>query len=51
MNSLKQVLAHYRGLSSQDADKITAELKHGVLRVKLPRAEALKPRKIEVKSE
>lgn len=25
MNSLKQVLAHYRGLSSQDADKITAE--------------------------
>lgn len=25
MNSLKQVLAHYRGFSSQDADKITAE--------------------------
>ena len=25
MNSLKQVLAHYRGLSSQDTDKITAE--------------------------
>ena len=25
MNSLKQVLARYRGLSLQDADKITAE--------------------------
>jgi HSP20 family molecular chaperone IbpA len=31
-----------------DADKINAELENGVLRVTLPKAEALKPRKIDV---
>lgn len=31
-----------------DADKIHAELKEGVLRVSLPKAEAVKPRKITV---
>jgi HSP20 family protein len=33
---------------SVDADKINAELQDGVLRVTLPKAEALKPRKIAV---
>ena len=31
-----------------DADRIQAELKDGVLQVTLPKAEALKPRKIAV---
>ena len=31
-----------------DADKIAAELRDGVLRVSLPKAEALKPRRINV---
>jgi HSP20 family protein len=31
-----------------DADKVHAELKDGVLRVSLPKAEAIKPRKITV---
>ncbi len=31
-----------------DAEKITAELTQGVLRLKLPKAEALKPRRIEI---
>jgi len=32
-----------------DADNITAELKNGVLTVRLPRSEAVKPKKIAVK--
>jgi HSP20 family protein len=33
-----------------DASKIEAELSAGVLRVKLPKSEALKPRRIEIKA-
>jgi len=33
-----------------DAEKITAELTAGVLRIHLPKSEALKPRKIEVRA-
>jgi len=42
----------YRAFSineTVDSDKITAELKHGVLTVHLPKSEAVKPRKIAVK--
>lgn len=39
------VLDHGRVI---DADKVHAELRDGVLRVSLPKAEALKPRKIAV---
>jgi len=43
---------YYRAfLISQDVapDRITADLKNGVLTVRLPRHEAAKPRKVEVK--
>jgi HSP20 family molecular chaperone IbpA len=33
-----------------DASKIEAELSAGVLRVRLPKSEALKPRRIEIKA-
>lgn len=39
------VLTHDNAI---DADKIVAELKDGVLRASLPKAEALKPRKIAI---
>ena len=39
------VLTHENAI---DADKIVAELRDGVLQVSLPKAEALKPRKIPV---
>jgi len=39
------VLAHENAI---DADKIVAELRDGVLRVSLPKTEAVKPRKITV---
>jgi HSP20 family protein len=39
------VLSHDNAI---DADKVAAELRDGVLRVSLPKAEALKPRKIAV---
>jgi HSP20 family protein len=45
-------LAHYRRaftLSKElDADKISAEFAHGVLRVRIPKAEHAQPRKIQV---
>ncbi|HXG12050.1 MAG TPA: Hsp20/alpha crystallin family protein [Gemmataceae bacterium] len=34
-----------------DADRITAELKHGVLTVHLPKTESVKPKRIAVKAE
>jgi HSP20 family protein len=37
--------------SAVDADRVQAEFKHGVLTVTLPKTEASKPRRIEVKSE
>jgi HSP20 family molecular chaperone IbpA len=39
------VLAHENAI---DVDKIAAEIRDGVLRVSLPKHEALKPRKIAV---
>jgi len=32
-----------------DPDKVTAELKHGVLKLRIPKAEHAKPRRIEIK--
>lgn len=32
-----------------DLDRVEAELTHGILRVRLPKSEAVKPRKIQVK--
>jgi HSP20 family protein len=47
--------AHYhrafRLMEDVAADRIDAELKNGVLTVRLPKAEAAKPRKINVKGE
>jgi HSP20 family protein len=45
MGDYELVLTHDNAI---DADKIAAELRNGVLRVSLPKAEALKPRKIAV---
>ena len=35
---------------SIDAEKISAELHHGVLKIHLPKSEAVKPKRIEIKS-
>ena len=41
----------FRVSESVDAEKIVAELKNGVLTLHLPKAEAVKPKRIEVKSD
>ena len=41
----------FRVSESVDAEKIVAELKNGVLMLHLPKAEAVKPKRIEVKSD
>ena len=40
----------FRISEAVDASKISAELKHGVLTVHLPKTEAVKPRRIEIKA-
>lgn len=40
----------FRISEAVDSDKITAELNGGVLKVHLPKAEAVKPKRIEVKA-
>ena len=44
-DAFELVLGHERSI---DAEKVHAELRDGLLRVSLPKAEALKPRKISV---
>ncbi len=47
-----ELLNFYRQFQLSDAvdhEKIEAELKHGVLTLHLPKAEAVKPKRIEVK--
>lgn len=41
----------FRISEAVDAGKISAELKHGVLTLHLPKAESIKPKRIEVKAE
>ena len=44
---------YYRGFSVPqgiDVDRVTAEIKHGQLRIHLPKTEALKPKQIAIKT-
>jgi HSP20 family molecular chaperone IbpA len=46
---LARYYRQFRLTDRVDTEKISAELKHGVLRVRLPKAERLMPRSIEIK--